>query len=103
MRSPLAERNGKMACNAPQKRDLPNGHSHADRKCYYGREGIEQLPRAAGGKTNVRGVMYHSKKRSPIPCVSKTVESGTLSRICGRIAPDIRIKRGGSPADKRFP
>src|SRR5713226_2724294 len=28
-----------------------------------------------GGKTCVRGVMYQRKKRSPIPCVSKTVVS----------------------------
>jgi hypothetical protein len=36
---------------------------------------------SSGGKTCVRGVMYQSKKRSPIPCVSKTVVSGTLTRI----------------------
>src|SRR5260370_24240350 len=50
-----------------------------------------------------RGVTYQSKNRIQRPWVSKTVVSGTLRRICGRIALEIKMKRGGSPADKRLP
>src|ERR1700738_3787974 len=50
-----------------------------------------------------RGVMYQSRKRNAAPCVSKTVDSGTLSSIWGSIAPEIRTKPGGRPADRRLP
>jgi len=47
--------------------------------------------------------MYQSRKSRPAPCDKRTVVSGTLSTIWARIAPDMRIKDGGRPADKRFP
>ena len=50
-----------------------------------------------------RGVIYQSRKRTAKPCVSRVVVSGTLSRIWEKIAPDTRIKRGGKPAERRFP
>ena len=34
---------------------------------------------------------------------SKTVEIGTLSRTWTRTAPEMRIERGGNPAERRFP
>src|SRR5437899_4367888 len=51
----------------------------------------------------VRGITYQSKNRIDRPCVSKTVDNGTLRRICGTRALEIRMKRGGRPADKRLP
>src|ERR1700722_18137323 len=50
-----------------------------------------------------RGVTYHNRNRSPAPCVSSTVVSGTLRRTGGSIAPEIRMKAGGNPADRRLP
>src|ERR1700733_10775749 len=55
------------------------------------------------GSNIPRGVMYQSKNRSPNPCVSRTVDSGTFSRIWGTMAPESRIKREDRPADNRFP
>jgi hypothetical protein len=49
-----------------------------------------------------RSVTYHSKKRMPAPCVSRTVVSGTLRRV-ERMALEIRINSAGNPADKRLP
>jgi hypothetical protein len=48
-------------------------------------------------------VTYHSKNRIPAPCVSNAVVKGTFRRIWGRRAPEIKIKRDGSPADNRLP
>src|ERR1700722_9171828 len=50
-----------------------------------------------------RGVTYHNRNRSPAPCVSSTVVSGTLRRTGGSIAPEVRMKPGGNPADRRLP
>lgn len=50
-----------------------------------------------------RGVRYQSKNIIPIPCVRKAVDRGTLSRIWGKIEPEIKIKLAGKPAERRFP
>ena len=55
------------------------------------------------GSKIARGVRYQSRKSNAAPFVSKAIVSGTFSRIWGKAAPDIKIKRGGRPAEKRFP
>ena len=46
--------------------------------------------------------MYQSRKSIAAPCDSNVVVSGTLRRIWGSAAPEIRMKRGGSPEDRRL-
>src|SRR5689334_17753119 len=50
-----------------------------------------------------RGVRYQRRKRAPAPCVSRAVESGTLIRITGRAAAEVKINSGGRPAETRLP
>ena len=46
-----------------------------------------------------RGITYQSRKIAAAPCVSSTVVNGTLLRIRGSRAAEIRTKRDGKPAD----
>jgi hypothetical protein len=47
--------------------------------------------------------MYQSRNRIPVPWVSITVVKGTLRKAWQRTAPEVKMKRGGKPADKRLP
>src|SRR5258708_32863662 len=50
----------------------------------------------------VRGVTYHSRKRTAAPPVNRVVVSGTFTKTCGKIPPDTRMKVDGRPAERRL-
>ncbi|MGY3119658.1 hypothetical protein ACVWXQ_003595 [Bradyrhizobium sp. S3.14.4] len=47
--------------------------------------------------------MYQSRNNTRTPWVTSVTVNGTLRKICGKTAADVRTRRGGSPADTRLP